>query len=249
MNHVIHKCEDETCYQCTRGLSWCTVCTGTESSLAAFCPGRVLTFDELDAISAGLLDFDETGKALKANGAPTTPSAPRLTAEEQEALNKRLALDAKKNTLRALGVPQQAQRLAVLKETKEYYEALADAISGEIAILSGVFYTSAMESNTPSIRVGGALFTDQRERIISPDTDYRPTVKDQVEMFKWLRERDLGGFIKETIHPATLASFVSKQKDANAELPPEKVLAVFTVETAKVQRAPTRAQKAEKETA
>lgn len=43
------------------GLASCTVCGGGESSLPTDCPGRRMTADEMDAVSAGRIQF-KSGK-------------------------------------------------------------------------------------------------------------------------------------------------------------------------------------------
>lgn len=45
------------CPICDDGLAICKVCGGAEGGLTAECPGRRLTFDEVDAIGRGELDF------------------------------------------------------------------------------------------------------------------------------------------------------------------------------------------------
>lgn len=61
--HKLHVCDDEhydgrMCQFCDGGLSACTVCGGFEGSLTTMCPGMPLTVDQLDAVYAKLIDFN-----------------------------------------------------------------------------------------------------------------------------------------------------------------------------------------------
>ncbi len=55
--HQLHSCNEDNCFVCRGGLSFCEVCKGAEASLPTDCPGRRLTHTEEDAIVAGALNF------------------------------------------------------------------------------------------------------------------------------------------------------------------------------------------------
>lgn len=131
-----------------------------------------------------------------------------------------------------------AKRFALLKEQKEAHEHAADIIGAELEDLGlklfGAFQTASLEN----LRVAGASFKDGKARIVTPTLKYAPSVKDEKAFFAWLRSTDNGALIKETVHPSALSSFVTKSKEGNKPLPSENILAVYTVETATVRRAP-----------
>lgn len=57
--HVQHVCQDEDCFVCNGGLSWCTVCGGAEASMPAECPGDMMTQYQQDEIQGGRLNFKD----------------------------------------------------------------------------------------------------------------------------------------------------------------------------------------------
>lgn len=142
-----------------------------------------------------------------------------------------------------MSLEENCSRLARLKELAEYHDNMSQLIGSEVAKLSQIIYNQCADSSTDQIRVSGTVFKDGQARIIAPVLKYRPSVHSQPELFTWLRATNNAEMIKETVHHATLESFVTAQKEANAPLPPEAILSVFTVETAKVRRAPKKAEK------
>jgi len=153
------------------------------------------------------------------------------TDAERNARAKKLA------ALMKLPVTELAAKLAVLREMKAYHEGLAKRFGSEIAIVGEAVFERFMESNTANLRLSGSLFADTRARIVTPDLLYRPAVKNVAALFQWCRATMHSHFIKETIHPKTLETFVNQSKKANLPLPDESILAVFNVKTAKVRRA------------
>ncbi len=55
--HTLHECDKHDCFVCNGGLASCTVCNGAEVTLPLDCPGRPMTTEEQDGISAGTLMF------------------------------------------------------------------------------------------------------------------------------------------------------------------------------------------------
>jgi hypothetical protein len=54
----IHKnCTDPFCMICEGGLFVCAVCTAAESELTRHCPGRVMTTEEKEKVTAEELDY------------------------------------------------------------------------------------------------------------------------------------------------------------------------------------------------
>lgn len=137
------------------------------------------------------------------------------------------------------------QQIALLKELKEHHENIVETLGRDIQKLSAEAYKGFTDANMESLVISSDLFKDGQSRIIRPDTKYATSVVQPAKFFGWLRSRNLGDIIKETIHPKTLESFVSKQKEDNQPLPAEDVLKVFTVETVSIRRAPKAAKQKE----
>lgn len=56
--HSLHRnCGEEGCIVCEGGLGLCETCGGAESSLPTDCPGVKMTSEQMDAVSAGTLDY------------------------------------------------------------------------------------------------------------------------------------------------------------------------------------------------
>jgi hypothetical protein len=130
------------------------------------------------------------------------------------------------------------KRIALLKQMKEYHEAMADMLGGEIAKVSQTAYTEMASKGTDQIRVSGSLFSDGQARIITPDIKYKTSIVNQAMFFDYLRSNNFGTLIKETVHPKTLESWITGQKENNMPVPAEDVLKIFTLETVSVRRAP-----------
>jgi hypothetical protein len=136
-----------------------------------------------------------------------------------------------------------ARRVAMLKELKSHYEVIAEKIGSEINKLGVELYEQFADDELKSMRIGPEhdgriIFNDHRERIIKPELKYKPTVKDQVKFFSWLRKEKYGEIIKESVHPKTLESFVTERKTQNLALPPVDTLTIYDFKTVKVSLAP-----------
>jgi hypothetical protein len=132
------------------------------------------------------------------------------------------------------------KRFAMLKAQKEAHEKSAEILGSALFELGQQVNDALLNAGVPSQPLDGKFFADGRGRIIRPEMKYKPSIKNEAMMFAWVRKEGLDVMIKETIHPKTLESFVKKQKEANKPLPPEEALAVFTVNTATVTRAPNK---------
>jgi hypothetical protein len=131
-----------------------------------------------------------------------------------------------------------AKRIAVLRELREHHEKQAELLGSTIHELGEALFKQFMNSSTNQIRVSAECFKDGQERIITPDTKFKPTVLDQPGLLAWLNETGHGSLIKPTVHPKTLEAFINEQKEKNLSMPPEQILKVFTVETVNCRRAP-----------
>jgi hypothetical protein len=130
------------------------------------------------------------------------------------------------------------KRIALLKQMKEYHEAMSDMLGGEIYKISQTAYTEMASKGTDQIRVSGSLFKDGQARIISPDVKFKTSVVNPPMFFDYLRANEFGTLIKEKVNPKTLESWVNGQKENNMPLPTEDILKIFTLETVSVRRAP-----------
>lgn len=131
-----------------------------------------------------------------------------------------------------------AQRAAVLREMKEYYENLAQTCGSELAALGEPLYNEMTEKKLENVRLSGDSFTDGQARILTVEAKDQPKVHNQIALHAWLRDRKMGEIIKESVHPMTLQALISQRKESNLELPPDEVLHVFTLKSVKVRRAP-----------
>jgi len=140
-------------------------------------------------------------------------------------------------------LPDKAKRFAMLTAMKEHHESVIKTLNVELMALGEALYKEFTDASAPieNMRISGFIFSDKQDRIVRPDLKYRPTVVDEELFFKLLRATGEGALIKETVHPKTLESWVTKRRKANAALPAESILKVWTQETAKVSRAPKRA--------
>lgn len=55
--HVWHKCGDDNCYVCTRGLEECDVCGASEGELTYECPGVRVPPEMRERVMAGEIDY------------------------------------------------------------------------------------------------------------------------------------------------------------------------------------------------
>lgn len=138
------------------------------------------------------------------------------------------------NALTELGT-----RFAMLKELKEHHEKMAKLISAELSKLGIDLFREFADTRQVSFRLlGTGVFADGRDRIVKPETEYSGTIVTPPEFFGYLRGEGHGSLVKENVHAATLKKWIKGQKKQNLPLPPETMLKVWTVETAKVTRAP-----------
>jgi hypothetical protein len=132
-----------------------------------------------------------------------------------------------------------AQRFAILKAAKEQKEREVQLINTELSVLGAKLFELLADSGVATLRLDGKnLFVDKQDRILSPDTAYKTSIVDQPKFFGLLRTGDEGSLIKETIHPATLEKWIRGLVEMNKPFPDETVLKVWTVNGAKVRRAP-----------
>jgi hypothetical protein len=132
-------------------------------------------------------------------------------------------------------------KLAALKLLKEHHEKTAEKIGNEINILSAEVYDDLIDAGLAKITVsaiqeGKLIFSDGADRILTPEIKLRPSVKDNIILFAWLRERNHGALIKETIHHQTLTAWVQQQKEANAPMPPEDAMGVFEQKSVSIRK-------------
>ena len=55
--HVWHKCVDESCYVCSRGLAECDVCGAADGELTYDCPGVRVPIEMHERVGCGEIDF------------------------------------------------------------------------------------------------------------------------------------------------------------------------------------------------
>lgn len=136
-----------------------------------------------------------------------------------------------------------AMRIAVLKAVKEQKEREVELINKAIAALGGTLFELFADAGTNQLRLSGAgVFTDNQDRIVKPELKYKVSVVNQPAFFALLRADGHESVIKETVHHTATEKWVEEKKEQNVALPPEDVLKVWTVQGAKVTRAPKRAE-------
>lgn len=139
-----------------------------------------------------------------------------------------------------MNLQEKCQRFGLLKELREWHEHNAKVLGSELEKLGADIFDECTDNNVSSMKISGAIFKDGQDRSVSPVTKFKPSVLNEASFFQWLRERNHGALIKETVHAKTLESFVKTQKENNQELPAPEVLTIFTVTSAKIIRAPKR---------
>lgn len=132
-----------------------------------------------------------------------------------------------------------ARRVVMLKLLKKHYEDIAERLGGEVNKLSTELYEEFNDDDVESIRIspirdGKLIFSDNRERIVTPDLKYKSTIQDQAKLFQWLRAKKCGELIKESVHPSTLEAFITDLKEKNKEVPPVTALTIYDFKTVKV---------------
>lgn len=56
--HTLATCQQcDGCAVCLGGLAYCTVCGGAEGSMPTDCLGRFMSYDEVQRVEAGTLDY------------------------------------------------------------------------------------------------------------------------------------------------------------------------------------------------
>jgi hypothetical protein len=140
-----------------------------------------------------------------------------------------------------------AKQFAAMVETKGQLNRQVTLLNQMIAIHAQKLYDEFLDSGLKNIRVEGIvagkkIFLDGKDRLISPDVITRPNVvaQNSEDFLNWMDKNGFGSLIKRTIAPATLKKWVNERMEANADLPPQSLMTVFTEETAKVTRAPSR---------
>ena len=142
-----------------------------------------------------------------------------------------------------------SRKFAMLKALKEHHERILKVINTDMMAVGKELYESFADEEVSQLRVPGKFFTDQQERIVTPDLKFKGTIvkAKQTDFFAYLRANAFGALIKESVHHKTLETWIAKRKKDNAPLPSEDLLKIFTIETANVKRAPKRTEKGEEE--
>lgn len=135
-------------------------------------------------------------------------------------------------------IAEKAKQFAILKQKREDLEAQDKILGNLISGLGKELFELFVKQNVTSFRISGELFADGQDRIISPDVKYNGTIEDETAFFTMLRSTGSGSLIKETVHHKTLESWIKNLKTKNQPLPPETMLRVFQIDSAKVRRAP-----------
>jgi hypothetical protein len=139
---------------------------------------------------------------------------------------------------------EKAKQFAVLKEQKEALEGRAKIIGAMLEELGKEVFAGFADAGCKSYRLEGVgVFADGRDRLIYPEVKIHGAIADETQFFAHLRASGSAALIKETVNAATLVKWVKEQKAKNRPLPPEAILKVWNVETAKVNRAPSSADK------
>jgi len=140
-----------------------------------------------------------------------------------------------------------ARQYAAMVEKKEQLNLQLKLLNQMIATQAQKLYDEFVDSGLTNIRIEGTvdgkkIFLDGKDRLISPDVIIRPnvTTKNAEDFLAWMDKNGFGSLIKRSIAPATLKKWVDDRMETNAELPPQSLMTVFTEETAKVTRAPSR---------
>jgi len=127
----------------------------------------------------------------------------------------------------------------------------AEMLGGMINRLGEQLFNSFADDGVNNVRVlakdprtGQMVFEDGQDRIVSPQIKYKghsPTEAREA-FFTWLRKNGSGEIIKESVHDATLSSWLEDQITAKKELPPQEILKVTELETVTVRKAPKSAE-------
>lgn len=137
-----------------------------------------------------------------------------------------------------------AMRFAVLKAAKEQKEREVELINKALTELGEKLFELFADSGAAQLRLSGAdIFTDGQDRFVKPESKYSVSVVNAPAYFDLLRAEGHGAIIKETVHHTATEKWVKEKKEQNVSLPPEDVLKVWTVNGAKVTRAPKRAER------
>ena len=142
-----------------------------------------------------------------------------------------------------------SRQFALLLQLKEHHKKQATDIGKILENLGRELFEMFSEDGATSFHLAAfvtgqdkPIFTDGKDRILTPETKLKPnvTVENHARFLMWMRRAGFDDLIKQTIHPTTLASWCTKRQEQNLELPPEELLKIFTIETAKIKRAPVR---------
>jgi len=142
-----------------------------------------------------------------------------------------------------------AKQLATLMEKKEQLSLQLKLLNQMITDVSQCLYNEFVDSGLSNIRVEGTdpksgekVLLDGKDRIVSPDIITRPnvTAKNAEDFLVWMEKNDFQSLIKRHVPPQSLKKWVNERMEANLDLPPENLMTVFTEETVKVTRAPSR---------
>lgn len=126
-----------------------------------------------------------------------------------------------------MSIAKKAKRLAVLSALKKHYEATTDRIGNEINKLMVEVYDEMTDGNIKEFKVGSDGFKDGLERKLKPDLSPRPNVKDKDKFYAWLRSNGASDLIRDSVHHASLETWIKKRKAANKEMPPEDLVKIF----------------------
>ena len=133
---------------------------------------------------------------------------------------------------------QKALAFAILREQKEEYEHIITLLNTELTKMGEELFETFIAENIANFRINGRdIFKDGQDRVISPDVKFKGTVANEGAFFEYLRTQGHGSMIREYVHPATLESWIKRQKEENSELPDDSILKIWSLSTAKIRRA------------
>ena len=138
-----------------------------------------------------------------------------------------------------MNLQDKAAHFARLKELQERHLKAAEVLGSAMDQIGQELFADFADSGTAeSLRITGAIFMDGQARTVKPIMKYKPSVIVKPLFFEWMTAHGHGALIKEDIHHKSLEGWVTKEIEANAEMPGEDLLKVFKVTTASVRRLP-----------
>jgi hypothetical protein len=138
------------------------------------------------------------------------------------------------------------RKIAVMKLIKAEYEAKVTAINAQLPVLCQKAHELFMAEGTKSITLEPTMiidgkevtvFKDGRGRIVKPSLNPKPAIKDEnkATVYQWFKDNGQGSIVKETVHHASLVSWVKAQREANKPIP--ELITVFDIEDITITKA------------